>query len=291
LSLSANKNLPALALPSPFKMTGFPFGALPGSSSKSPKGTNPFSSPSPAHNPFVTIVDNKDVLWKSIATGDRSGGGQNSSGFGADKDASEYINRDGDEDSPVNDNVEYDPDIAYQKIVSLPENVPVLTGEESEECAFQVRAKLFRLTGPAEKKQSEKQSSSVAREGGEAGSNAAESSLPDSASSPGGGSGCSAGMGQGGSAEGLEWVEVGVGPLKLLLLSKPNPSLRNDQQQSDGKTSELDRANIKEDSNNEGRSSVDHVDGAASNRNNSSSIVAAARLVMRREDKKGGSGT
>lgn len=32
-------------------------------SPRSPKA-NPFSSPSPAHNPFMTIVESKDDLWK-----------------------------------------------------------------------------------------------------------------------------------------------------------------------------------------------------------------------------------
>lgn len=32
-------------------------------SPKSPKA-NPFSSPSPAHNPFMTIVESKDELWQ-----------------------------------------------------------------------------------------------------------------------------------------------------------------------------------------------------------------------------------
>jgi hypothetical protein len=46
--LKASFSMPApLAVPSP----------------KSPKA-NPFSSPSPAHNPFMTIVESKDELWK-----------------------------------------------------------------------------------------------------------------------------------------------------------------------------------------------------------------------------------
>ncbi|KAJ1425068.1 hypothetical protein B484DRAFT_93911 [Ochromonadaceae sp. CCMP2298] len=48
---------------------GKPFGGpaplvLP--SPKSPK-TNPFSSPSPAHNPFMSIVENNEDLWRSMA--------------------------------------------------------------------------------------------------------------------------------------------------------------------------------------------------------------------------------
>jgi hypothetical protein len=54
--ISANK--PSFSMPPPL--------ALPLPSPKSPKA-NPFSSPSPAHNPFMTIVDNNDALWKQMA--------------------------------------------------------------------------------------------------------------------------------------------------------------------------------------------------------------------------------
>ncbi|RYH29323.1 hypothetical protein EON65_08930 [archaeon] len=51
-NLRPNFTMPApLTLPSP----------------KSPKA-NPFSSPSPVHNPFMTIVESKDELWKVLNT-------------------------------------------------------------------------------------------------------------------------------------------------------------------------------------------------------------------------------
>jgi len=47
---------------------------------QSPK-VNPFSSPSPAHNPFVSIVETKDVLWRKINDSTESHTNSNSNKF------------------------------------------------------------------------------------------------------------------------------------------------------------------------------------------------------------------
>jgi len=187
----SNFNMPPpLVLPSP----------------KSPKA-NPFSSPSPANTQFVTIVDNNDLLWKTMAndklsadetaksntfqdnktTSFRSaffGGNSHNSSFASvtaasantttpsvfggsssassssgalapqsafggsavqDEDAGD------DEDNEDNDNNDGDASPtagagqASMKIISLPENVKLVTGEEEDVCLLQFRAKLYRL--------------------------------------------------------------------------------------------------------------------------------------------------
>jgi hypothetical protein len=40
---------------------------IPSPHTLSPKGQNPFSNPSPKHNPFVTIVESKDNLWSAAS--------------------------------------------------------------------------------------------------------------------------------------------------------------------------------------------------------------------------------
>lgn len=185
----SNFNMPPpLVLPSP----------------KSPKA-NPFSSPSPANTQFVTIVDNNDLLWKTMAndklsadetaksntfqdnktTSFRSaffGGNSHNSSFasvtaantttpgvfGGSSSASSSSGAlavqsafggsaaqedDGGDDDNDEDNDNNDGDAsptagagqASMKIISLPENVKLVTGEEEDVCLLQFRAKLYRL--------------------------------------------------------------------------------------------------------------------------------------------------
>ena len=61
---------------------------------QSPK-VNPFSSPSPAHNPFVSLVESKDELWKKINGSNGESSNRSNSGkfpfheFQTDKEASQ----------------------------------------------------------------------------------------------------------------------------------------------------------------------------------------------------------
>ena len=61
---------------------------------QSPK-VNPFSSPSPAHNPFVSLVESKDELWKKINGSNGESSNKSNSGkfpfheFQTDKEASQ----------------------------------------------------------------------------------------------------------------------------------------------------------------------------------------------------------
>lgn len=195
-------------------------------SPKSPRA-NPFSSPSPAHNPFMTIEEKPSELWNEMAnnrlTADEVlkgsailaggkkdapqrksaayGGGStsapatvtslqlNGSGsfdyggshsnpsstraFGAHNNegfkSSEYVfgqqfasasksladsaaaddqeDRAGDDNSGDNEEEEAENvGSSSMKIISLPENVKLVTGEEDDECLLQLRGKLYRYT-------------------------------------------------------------------------------------------------------------------------------------------------
>lgn len=184
---------------------------------ESPKVANPFSSPSPVHNPFMSIVESKDELWQTMAkdrlsadearkscffndrdfksaplssSGRLNSFGGSAVGGGAFGSRSSAANNDddGEEDEEGGDN-----EAELQRAESptftkyaMPENVPVVTGEEHEECLLQVRAKLFRLDAGGSSSSKDKSTNA-----GEAG--------PSSAAA--------------GSAE---WVEVGIGPVRLL---------------------------------------------------------------------------
>ena len=159
---------------------------IPSPHTLSPKGQNPFSNPSPKHNPFVTIVESKDNLW-SAASRSSSGtrpGTNESSGFPGSSSfpfpsstgtaASSAITTDrnstisatleiaenkgvfgtqnkdrevDEDDAPIGDD-EHSEEQVYGKVYPMPDNVTVVTGEENEECVIQVRAKLFRLSVP-----------------------------------------------------------------------------------------------------------------------------------------------
>ena len=235
----------------------FPPPPLSLSSPKSPK--NPYSSPSPAHNPFMSIVDNNDDLWKSMAkdkltddevlksnffddrktnrktffgfasaatatTTSSSSSAAASSSFSTNtsayNDARLYDNKlfgskgvafeysSGSSsiglsslDRPpdkVDDNVGDDegeddqdedaPATTSMKIISLPENIKLITGEEDDESLLQMRAKLYRLN-------THSTDSSIATSG-------TTTYAVDQLSSI--------------DINTAEWIEVGVGPLKIL---------------------------------------------------------------------------
>ena len=55
---------------------------IPSPQTSSPKAQNPFSNPSPKHNPFVTIVESKDNIWSAASrssSGNRTGSSENDS--------------------------------------------------------------------------------------------------------------------------------------------------------------------------------------------------------------------
>ena len=161
---------------------------IPSPHTLSPKAQNPFSNPSPKHNPFVTIVESKDNLWSAASrssSGTRPGSEESGSSSGLssfpfpsstgslisahDKTSTSSVSIDATEsknifgaqkndkrDSKEGDEDDTDPAVdgehteeqVYGKVYPMPDNVTVVTGEENEECVIQVRAKLFRLCVP-----------------------------------------------------------------------------------------------------------------------------------------------
>lgn len=254
-------------------------------SPKSPK-PNPFSSPSPVHNPFMTIVESKDELWKTMAKDKLSDeeaakssallfgtaasatkksrlanyGGSNSyfgdCGYSYNEDEkksdeSKYedkVNEDEDEGKEDDDNREDENDevaceMSPGKVYTtyaLPENVVVVTGEEDDECLFQTRVKLYRLGVKTENIATSSADANLDKGTDEA---KTDSKLDVNAA---------------------EWIEVGVGPLKVLR-QKEKDVKENGTDDQEGNT-EIDR----------------DIESRDKNR--------VARLVIRREDKKGGIG-
>ena len=168
---------------------------------------------------------------------------------------------------------------ASMKIISLPENVKLVTGEEDDECLLQMRAKIFRLhthlpnietsivmnanttskdnnVECSEISNNDTSSNTASTTTGTTGSLSMEASSvlkavaqeKNQKSHPIKTSTAAAG----GSGKAGEWVEIGIGPLKILSRKANNSS------------------------NNTGAGS---------------STAATGRLVMRREDKQGGLGT
>jgi hypothetical protein len=234
-------------------------------SPKSPK-MNPFSSPSPVHNPFMTIVDSKDELWKTMAkdklteedivksnnlqftrtnsnkrqrtfgsNGDVEYGSEAPQSAEKDKIDEEVRNstnqnqaiEEGDQDQEdQNDNNQtFESDFIPSKVYAMPENVTIVTGEEEDECLLQTRAKLYRLSVRMASSNTDNNNHSRSSISNNNSSNSSSSKPHD--------------------VNNMEWIEVGVGPLKIL------------QRQS-------------------------HESDVHSHH---------GRLVMRREDKKGGVGT
>lgn len=106
---------------------------------------------------------------------------------------------------------------ASMKIISLPENVKLVTGEENDECLLQMRAKLFRLNAhvavpSSGSNDSLSRSSTAAGQSAPQGSKAAVDVTNVLAAV---GKSSTTGKAAPASKE-AEWVEVGIGPLKIL---------------------------------------------------------------------------
>ncbi len=151
------------------------------------------------------------------------------------------VNDDQDEATDDNDNLNYDAELSPGKVYTtyaLPENVVIVTGEEDDECLFSIRVKLYRLgvksniqVAPPKSEEDRK----IADQ--------SESKLDINAA---------------------EWIEIGVGPMKVL------------RQKVDVLAMEGDK--------------IENLGDATSvppEREGNNRIV---RLVIRREDKKGGIG-
>ena len=300
---------------------------IPSPQTTSPKAQNPFSNPSPKHNPFVTIVESKDNIWSAASrssSGNRTGSSENDtlsesrsfpfpslavagsssavstatekspstdaleckSVFGQNKERRSSKEKDGDEEDAVAGDDEHSEEQVYGKVYPMPDNVTVVTGEENEECVIQVRAKLFRLSVPSDTDCSPK----------------AADILEHSHSIPSSGSGiftqlinhrvidgsitataAATGTAETSALQGAsstetdtktedenpkvaekkskpigEWIEVGIGPVRILKQRESSDFNRGDEHRKSAHNSEI--------------------------------ITSKKRMVMRREDKKGGKG-
>lgn len=253
-------------------------------STPSPKTekVNPFSSISPKLNPFVKIMDSKEepFLERAVSSSSTSNSksvvaGQSKSFFSTFKEikaasnnttidlighdnravvssgSSHNNNNQNDESKSLiqraadDDEIDGDNDQAYVEeeasgpvltnTYNLPENVVIVTGEENETCLQQLRAKLFRWvlnsatpSIPADTTISSTNSDESPK---------TEQKRPSES--------------LGGSVDGY-WVEVGIGPVRLL------------------------RERQEDDSEKESDNTVDQI--------------RKSRIVMRREERKGGHG-
>lgn len=279
-----NQNKLAFSMPPPLVVP----------SPKSPK-SNPFSSPSPAHNPFMTIVDSKDDLWKTMANdklsaeesartiffGEVKGKKSplcRSSFLAATMPSNNEVaaatagnennneNNDKDEDEGNNSEDEVDTNDSgaqsSMKVINMPENLKIVTGEEDDECLLQFRAKLYRLTSRTNTLNVSSESNSANFVTAPATILTEESKhcdekveVKDKENILTEVSAVQNGAIVTSADAAAEWVEVGIGPLKVLV---------NKQQQKPLESS---------------------VDGIGSG-----SSSSGGRLVMRREEKKGGIG-
>ncbi len=199
-------------------------------SPKSPK-INPFSTPSPKPNPFMTITDSKDDLWQAMAkdklsadeaakscffNDDKLAPNSTTSAFDSKKEDND------DEDGGVEEGDDAErPDSPTFVKYAMPD-VAVVTGEEQDKSLLQVRAKLFRLNTVKVDAGEEKQEVVVRARC--VAPSSSSSSIPSSTSD------------QTNDAEvvptkgAAEWVEVGIGPVKLLsrgLISDAPPLASN----------------------------------------------------------------
>jgi hypothetical protein len=183
-----------------------------------------------------------------------------------------------------NDGVDEDtgsPDAVYTKTYALPENAIVVTGEEHEDCLLQVRVKLFRLNFKSKPVTSNpslanimtttrdsdlgmgiytEQQPSIDTVENE------EYSIRDKAIVPSSGNGLQALSVESADMSAAEWVEVGIGPLKLLQSRGPLSTQSNNCTEKDASSSQASR----------------ELEGLQ--------FKQMARIVMRREEKKGGIG-
>jgi len=152
-------------------------------SPKSPK-VNPFASTSPSNNPFMKMVENKEIIWEKTTSTSSS-----TDGIAAttkDKIEEKESDNDDDDDAEKDDDTGNDPETeqtkasTVYKTYEMPENVITETGEENELCKLQLRGKLYRLN---------------------------IDEINDSKKS-------------------VDWVEVGVGPIKILQTLEDDESQR-----------------------------------------------------------------
>lgn len=143
----------------------------------------------------------------------------------------------------------------YGRIYQLPENVPVITGEEGEECTFTSRAKLYRLVRKAPKGDDSKNGSNATSPREDVISPTVTTSSTDA-----------------------DWSEVGIGPIKIL--KSVISTTKKGEKQIDLPAKETQENNVE---------SVNESD----DKENSKDVTELLkfRLVMRRESSRGGPGT
>jgi hypothetical protein len=273
-------------------------------SPKSPK-QNPFSSPSPAHNPFMSFDSNnrQDYWTKGVKGVPIKGEDFVDPSSDKDKQLSNFTNfsqhsssifmkplpsklpssslatelaspqeRDEPEDEAEHD--EGGEGEGEEDVGGTPRDSPPLdptsskvdNGEAGEECLLQLRVKLFRLS-----RQEQGQRQGV--------SSPLDASPPSNAPT------------QPASKVSVEWVEVGTGPMKILLLT-PIPTHRNQDVDTPTTTT-----NQKQNQAVEGDLSLLPTATPSSSPNGVlpppcplTSLTASCRLVLRRENFKRGPG-
>ena len=222
---------PSLTIPSP----------------KSPK-VNPFSNPSPVQNPFMSIVDGKNDPYMSIVDSSSSSSSTSAAesktrgGFERNiPEAVSIIDKPENAQLPKSEEKETcdakvvstdaDSTKAYGKVYHLQENAVVVTGEEGEECVLQMRAKLFRLSATAEPSTAAAVStdrlsptSAEPTQGADGSQSTTATSSSEGAVSAATPAGEESSPSAADSSSSLtvsdeatpKWVEVGVGPVKIL---------------------------------------------------------------------------
>jgi len=179
----------------------------------------------------------------------------------------------------------------YGRVYQLPENVPVITGEEDEECTFTSRAKLYRLV---------RKSASVNDSDSKPASTTAtprEETVSSSAET-GGNSSTSGGSNNNSSSSNsntdADWTEVGVGPIKILKSIAAANSSTASTSSTDSKSAPDSSIATVVSSKEEGGDSKEAVTTTTTTPANTSTTTVESmkfRLVMRRESSRGGPGT
>jgi hypothetical protein len=165
-------------------------------SPKSPK-LNPFSKPSPVHNPFMSIAQSKDDLWNTVSRShsDAEKPIAENSGICAESaaapDAKTTASSSGTSTGgkDLAEACAMEESRVYGKVYSMAA-CTVTNGEEDEECLYQVRAKLFKL-----RTRKKVEVEDAAHPKTDSGKGVKPESLVEGAA---------------------DWLEVGVGPVKLL---------------------------------------------------------------------------
>lgn len=166
----------------------------------SPKSPNPYASQSPKSLfPFVTISANADApnTYNELT---KTASDNNPTDNKGDKDKEdedkEDEDKEDDEDEKNDEKSKNDCDstnaTAVYTVYQLPENVKVETGEESQECIMQFRAKLFRFIDSSKINNDKDENKDENKD-----DNKDEKSKND-------------------HSKQSEWREVGIGPIKLL---------------------------------------------------------------------------